>query len=99
VYSAGRFVPQGWIDDTLVAEGRGEKAATDHPWRQTLGPFRSLVAMLAKPAALVVDPFVGQGTTGVAAVMEGRRFLGADLDAGCVSLATERLEGLAEEPA
>lgn len=39
----------------------------------------------------MVDPFVGQGTTALAAVSERRRFLGSDIDAGCVSLARERL--------
>ena len=48
--------------------------------------------MATKPGELVVDPFVGSGTTGLACLAIGRRFLGADVDPGAVSLATERLE-------
>jgi ParB-like chromosome segregation protein Spo0J len=92
VYSAGPYRPRGWIHDTLVAEGRGEKDLTDHPWRQAEGPFRELVRMLTFSGELVVDPFVGQGTTAAAAVAEGRRFLGCDRDPAAVSLTVERLE-------
>jgi DNA modification methylase len=75
-----------------MAEGRGEKDLTDHPWRQAEGPFRELVRMLTFSGELVVDPFVGQGTTAAAAVAEGRRFLGCDRDPAAVSLTVERLE-------
>jgi len=91
VYSAGPYRPRTWLLDTATAEGRGEKAPTDHPWSQALGPFVQLVAMATEPGELVVDPFLGQGTTAAAAVESGRRFLGCDVDPGAVSLALERL--------
>ena len=54
---------------TPADHGSAVSRASDE--RHSRARFRDrLVAMLAKPAALVVDPFVGQGTTGVAAVME-----------------------------
>lgn len=93
VYAAGTYEPRGWVDDTLVAEGRGDKAAADHPWRQTLGPFQRLVEMFSSPGELVVDPMVGQGTTAVAAVAAGRRFLGSDVDPAAVAMARARLAG------
>lgn len=40
----------------------------------------------------VFDPFVGSGTTGVACVRRGRRFIGADNDAKTAALARERLQ-------
>jgi site-specific DNA-methyltransferase (adenine-specific) len=49
--------------------------------------------MVSKPGELVVDPFTGSGTTGVACMATGRRFLGADVDPGAVALAIERLDG------
>ncbi len=94
VYSAGVYEPRGWIDDTLASEGRGEKAATDHPWRQALAPFVRLVEMFSLPGELVVDPMVGQGTTGVAALGCGRRFLGCDVDPAAVAMSRARLEEL-----
>ena len=51
----------------MTAEGRGEKGAAAHPWQQAAGPFVKLVEAASKPGELVVDPFVGSGTTGLAA--------------------------------
>jgi DNA modification methylase len=43
----------------------------------------------------VFDPFLGSGTTAVAAVTEGRRFLGGDIDSACVETTRRRLMDLA----
>src|SRR2546428_10609499 len=53
-----------------------------HAWQQTLSAMRPLVARLSIRGALVGDTSVGTGTTGVAALALGRRFLGSDIDAG-----------------
>lgn len=50
--------------------------------------------MSSEPGELVFDPFLGSGTTAVAAIGVGRRFLGGDIDAGNVSTARERPETL-----
>jgi len=39
-----------------------------------------LVNHLTRPNDLICDPFVGAGTTGVAALSQGRRFAGCDID-------------------
>lgn len=44
------------------------------------------------PGGIVLDPFAGSGTTGVAAVMTGRRFIGAEREAAYVNIARERLK-------
>ena len=90
-FSAGSYEVRTTIVDALMAEGRGEKQPGDHPWQQTIGPFRRLVEMAARPGELVVDPFLGSGTTALACRIEGRRFLGGDADPGAVSLAIERI--------
>jgi len=92
LYSAGPYEPRGWIKDTLVAgEGAGEKDLGDHPWQQAEGPIRELISMLTQPGELVLDPFVGSGTTAAAAVAEGRRFIGCDVDPGAVAMTLDRL--------
>ncbi len=53
--------------------------------------FRELVA-ICPPGGLILDPFAGSGTTGVAAIAEGRRFLGIELHTEYFELARERLE-------
>jgi site-specific DNA-methyltransferase (adenine-specific) len=42
--------------------------------------------------ALVLDPFCGSGTTGVAAITQGRKFIGIDLDKAHIDLARRRIE-------
>jgi site-specific DNA-methyltransferase (adenine-specific) len=44
------------------------------------------------PGGLILDPFMGSGTTGVAAIQSGRRFLGIEREAAYVAIARERLE-------
>lgn len=74
-------------DDVLqgtvwVANGFGaadEGAETDHPARYSLPFACDVVRCFCPPDGLVVDPFVGSGTTAVAAVRCGRKFLGGDL--------------------
>jgi site-specific DNA-methyltransferase (adenine-specific) len=52
--------------------------------------MRDVVALCA-PGGLVVDPFAGSGTTGVAALRTGRRFLGCEIVPAYQTLANERL--------
>ena len=62
-----------------------------HPTLKPLSLFAELVRKHANPGDLVVDPFLGSGTTAEAALREGRRFLGGDADGKCVGLARERV--------
>jgi DNA modification methylase len=49
------------------------------------------VRAVSEPGEVVFDPFLGSGTTAVAAVTEGRRFLGGDIDPACVETTRRRL--------
>jgi ParB-like chromosome segregation protein Spo0J len=91
IFSAGKYRPRHWIIDALTAEGDGAKGPTDHRWQQSVGPFQRWVEQAAEPGELVVDPFVGGGTTALACQATGRRFLGCDVDPASVSLTVERL--------
>jgi site-specific DNA-methyltransferase (adenine-specific) len=44
------------------------------------------------PDGLILDPFAGSGSTGVAALLSGRRFIGIEREASYVAIATERLQ-------
>jgi DNA modification methylase len=48
---------------------------------------------------LVLDPFAGSGTTGVAAVRAGRRFLGVEMNQEYLELAARRIRALEGVPA
>jgi site-specific DNA-methyltransferase (adenine-specific) len=45
-----------------------------------------------QPNSLILDPYMGSGTTGVAALMEGHRFIGMDLEEKYVRIARKRIE-------
>ncbi len=62
-----------------------------HPTQKPLTLFEALVQKHSNQGDLVVDPFLGSGTTGVAAVRNFRRFAGCDLDRKYVKVARERI--------
>jgi hypothetical protein len=97
LYSAGPYRPRTWLNDVAFAEGRGGPEERPlHPWQQALEPVRHWVRQVSEPGELIVDPFLGSGTTAVAVVMEGRRFIGCDIDPGCVETTRRRVVELAE---
>ena len=53
--------------------------------------MRYLVRLVTPPGGLVLDPFCGSGTTGIAALKEGMRFLGLEKEPAHVKIATARL--------
>jgi site-specific DNA-methyltransferase (adenine-specific) len=52
---------------------------------------RVLIEQSSLPGQLVIDPFMGSGSTGVAATALGRNFLGNDLSPAAIALADQRL--------
>jgi len=49
-------------------------------------------------AKTICDPFMGSGTTGVAALQLGRRFIGIELDPGYFDIACKRIEEAWKQP-
>lgn len=62
-----------------------------HPTVKPLELMRWLVRLTCPPGGLVLDPFTGSGTTGIAAVLEDRMFLGLEREAAYVDIAYARL--------
>jgi DNA modification methylase len=63
---------------------------------QTVKPvdlMRWLIRLVAQPGSKVLDPFAGSGTTGIACILEGYRFIGIEREAEYVALARARIEG------
>jgi len=56
-----------------------------------------LVEQSSEPGEIVVDPFMGSGSVGVAAVRNGRPFLGSDICAEAIEISTQRLAGAGGE--
>jgi DNA modification methylase len=76
---------------TNVIEGRTGPEKDGHPWQQSVDPVLQLLEQASSPGDLVCDPFTCTGTTGVAALMLGRRFLGCEIDPRSVAFARDRL--------
>jgi site-specific DNA-methyltransferase (adenine-specific) len=56
-----------------------------------------LVRLFSDRGELIADPFTGSGTTGVAALRLGRRFLGWEMDPRYAAMARKRLEAAREQ--
>lgn len=69
---------------------------TEHPCQFPVELVERLILALSDPGDLIVDPFVGVGSTAVAAIRHGRRAAGADLVPEYVALAGERVRAAAE---
>lgn len=63
-----------------------------HDWGQSESGIADIVDRFSFPGQIVLDPFVGGGTTGVVAVRLGRKFIGVDIDSDQIAIATKRLE-------
>jgi DNA modification methylase len=62
-----------------------------HPTVKPIELMRWLVALVTPPGGLVLDPFTGSGSTGAAAMLEGRTFVGIEREAAYVDIACARL--------
>lgn len=97
LYSSGTFQPRKWFRDLFISDGKGGPETRPlHKWQQAVDPVAHWVRSVSEPGETVLDPFLGSGTTAIAAVSERRRFLGGDLDPACVAITRQRLEELAD---
>lgn len=68
-----------------------------HPTVKPITLMRWLVGLVTPPDGVVLDPFAGSGTTGIAALMEGRAFLGVEREPKYTGIACARLTHWAHE--
>lgn len=74
---------------------RGEK---EHPTQKPLSLISDLLGQFTAIGALVLDPFMGSGTTGVACVRLGRRFVGIEIEPRYFDIACRRIEEAYRQP-
>jgi site-specific DNA-methyltransferase (adenine-specific) len=68
---------------------RGE--GNDHPTVKPNALMRWLVRLVCPQGGIVLDPFMGSGSTGVACIQEGMRFVGVDMDEHYCEIAEKRI--------
>jgi site-specific DNA-methyltransferase (adenine-specific) len=71
----------------------GNGKAHCHPTQKPKPLMRELVELFTDPDDLICDPYTGSGTTGVAARMLGRRFVGWELNPEYAAIARRRIAG------
>ena len=62
-----------------------------HAWGQSESGMSSIVERFTDPGDLILDPFLGGGTTGTVALATGRKFIGCDIDSVSVNTAEQRI--------
>jgi len=72
--------------DVIYAQRTGND---NHPTEKPVSLMRQLVLWTR---GIILDPFMGSGTTGVAAVQEGRKFIGIELERKYFDIACRRIE-------
>ena len=73
------------------------RANDDHEAKFPLELPRRVIRLLTDPGEVVLDCFMGSGTSAIAAIQEGRNFIGIELDAQYVALATQACEAEMEK--
>ena len=64
----------------------------DHPTQKPVGVMKWAIGHLPEPNKTILDPFMGSGTTGVAAVQMGRKFIGIEREPKYFDNACRRIE-------
>ena len=80
----------------VAADNAYQRGATEraniHPTVKPTDLMRYLCRLVTPPGGLVLDPFMGSGSTGKAAMLEGFRFIGIDITPEYVEIAKARIE-------
>lgn len=70
----------------------GEKKYGKHPTQKPVQLLENFVELLTNENDTVFDPFCGSGSSGVAALLHGRKFIGSEINEEYCRITTERLE-------
>lgn len=87
----GRFRWAGRRLQSVIEARPPHAKIRTHPTEKPVRMLREIIQSATHAGDLVVDPFMGTGSCGVAARQAGRRFWGCELDAGYMQVATTRL--------
>jgi len=79
---------QKTFSDYFISE-KPEKS--EHEWQQSIAVYEHIIDIFTEPGQLVVDPFLGSGTTAVACKKLKRKFVGSEIDENSYKLILQRL--------
>lgn len=70
---------------------KGESGRAAHPTQKPLDLIRRLVEMASRPGDVILDPFIGAGTTAVAAISLNRKIIGIDTKKEYIKITNDRI--------
>jgi DNA modification methylase len=98
IASCGPVKTRGSRDCSVLRFNTVPSHNRNHPTEKPSDLFEYLIEKASDRGQLVIDPFMGSGTTGVAAVKLGRRFTGIEIDPGYFDIACRRIEAALKQP-
>lgn len=81
----------GVLLKTIIRENN-EQFKSEHPTQKPINLLRKLVLLISDKGDTIFDPFMGSGSTGVASLIEGRKFMGCEIDSEYFEIAKRRVE-------
>lgn len=93
-FTKGKYAGD-WIGDVC----RGNTNDNDkrfHRWGQSESGMTDIIERFTYPGQVILDPFLGGGTTGIAAILMGRSFIGIEQDKAVFDVATERFGAISK---
>ncbi len=91
-YVKGKY-ERHWVGD-VSKSNVNDNDKRYHFWGQSESGMRDLVERFSRPGEVVLDPFLGGGTTGIVCRVLHRRFIGVEIDKQVFAQAKERLDSL-----
>lgn len=89
--TGGRKEGSAGLNDQRAGAGRTNGAKNNHPTVKPIALMSYLCRLIAPPGGTVLDPWMGSGSTGRAAIEEGFNFIGIDLNPDYVTIASARI--------
>lgn len=86
-----RKYENGVLFSSIARESR-EHYSMEHPTQKPINLLRKLVLLISDKGNTIFDPFMGSGSTGVASLIEGRKFIGCEIDSEYFEIAKRRIE-------
>ena len=99
-YLPGRHFEDGMFNNVIDSDSFrfGQPGKVDHPTQKPLATIAPLLKVSTIKGATILDPYMGSGTTGVAAAKLGRRFIGIEINQGYFNTACKRIEAAYAQP-
>lgn len=92
--NAARLIPHRWMGAMKESESAERRV---HPTQKSVALMAAIIEKYTQPGDLIFDPFCGSGSTGVAAINTGRRFLGIEISEDYADIARARIAKAAEQ--